>query len=36
VPVRWDAGDLKGITEAAKSRRQSVSEWIRSAIHAAI
>jgi hypothetical protein len=36
VPVRFDAGDLKVITEAAKTKKQTVSEWIRSTIHAAI
>jgi hypothetical protein len=36
VPVRFDAGDLKVVTAAARSKKQSVSEWIRRTIHAAI
>jgi hypothetical protein len=33
VPVRFRADDLKAITAAAK---RTVSEWIRSTLHAAI
>jgi len=36
VPVRFSADDLKAITAAAKASNQTVSEWIRSTIHAAI
>lgn len=36
VPVRFRAEDLKAITAAAKKNDQTVSEWIRSMLHAAI
>lgn len=36
VPVRFRADDLKAITAAAKRSDQTVSEWIRSTLHAAI
>jgi hypothetical protein len=36
VPVRFRAEDLKAITAAAKRSNQTVSEWIRSTLHAAI
>jgi len=36
VPVRFTADDLKAIAVRAKAADQNVSEWIRSAIHAAI
>jgi predicted HicB family RNase H-like nuclease len=36
VPVRFRAGDLKAIAAAAKKNDQSVSEWIRSTLHAAV
>ena len=34
VPVRFTADDLKAMAAAAKAKDQSVSEWIRSTIHA--
>jgi predicted HicB family RNase H-like nuclease len=36
VPVRFTADDLKAKAAAAKAKDQSVSEWIRGTIHAAI
>jgi predicted HicB family RNase H-like nuclease len=36
VPVRFNEDDLKRIESAAKSRKQSLSEWIRTAVTAAI
>lgn len=36
VPVRFNADDLKAITAAAKSGKQTLSEWIRSTLMAAI
>jgi len=36
VPVRFNAENLKAITAAAKRKRQSLSEWIRSTLSAAI
>ena len=36
VPVRFNAEDLRAITAAAKAQKQTVSEWIRSTINAAI
>jgi predicted HicB family RNase H-like nuclease len=36
VPVRFRAEDLKAITAAAKGNDQSVSEWIRTTLHAAV
>jgi predicted HicB family RNase H-like nuclease len=36
VPVRFSAEDLKRITAAAKANKQTVSEWVRGAISAAI
>jgi hypothetical protein len=36
VPVRFAAGDLKAIESAAKAKSQTVSEWIRSTLHAAV
>jgi len=36
VPVRFRSDDLKAITAAAKRSNQTVSEWIRSTLHAAI
>jgi hypothetical protein len=36
VPVRFRAEDLKIIEAAAKASKQTVSEWIRSTIHATI
>ena len=36
VPVRFKGDDLKRIAAAAKANNQTVSEWIRSTLHAAI
>ena len=36
VPVRFTADDLKAMETAAKTSKQTLSEWIRSTIHAAI
>ena len=36
VPVRFAAGDLKAVAAQAKASNQSVSEWIRSTVNAAI
>jgi predicted HicB family RNase H-like nuclease len=36
VPVRFTAEDLKAMAAAARAKDQSVSEWIRGAIYAAI
>jgi len=36
VPVRFAPDDLKAMETAAKSAKQSLSEWIRSTIHAAL
>lgn len=36
VPVRFNAEDLKAIEAAARASKQSLSEWIRSTLHAAI
>lgn len=36
VPVRFKPDDLKRIAAAAKASNQTVSEWIRSTVHAAI
>jgi predicted HicB family RNase H-like nuclease len=36
VPVRFRHEDLKRIAAAAKASDKSVSEWIRSTIHAAV
>jgi hypothetical protein len=36
VPVRFNEDDLKRIENAAKSRKQTLSEWIRIAVTAAI
>ena len=34
VPVRFNADDLKRVTAAAKSSKQTLSEWIRSTLNA--
>jgi hypothetical protein len=34
VPVRFKAEDLEKISAAAKASKQTVSEWIRSTLHA--
>jgi hypothetical protein len=36
VPVRFNVEDLKAIAAAAKASKQTVSEWIRSTLNAAI
>jgi hypothetical protein len=36
VPVRFTAEDIRAIDAAAKASNQSVSEWVRSTIHATI
>ena len=36
VPVRFTADNLKAMAAAAKAKDQTVSEWIRGTIHAAI
>jgi hypothetical protein len=36
VPVRFTADDLRAMEAKAKAKRLTVSEWIRSTIHAAI
>ena len=36
VTLRLKGDDLKRITALAKASKQSVSEWIRSTLHAAI
>ena len=36
VPIRFTPEDLKTITAAAKASDQSISQWIRSTLNAAI
>lgn len=36
VPVRFTADDLRAMEVKTKTAKQSLSEWIRSTIHAAI
>ena len=36
VPVRFTADDLKAMAAAAKVSKQTLSEWIRSTLNAAI
>jgi predicted HicB family RNase H-like nuclease len=36
VPVRFNADDLKAIEAAAKAKKLTLSEWIRSTLNAAI
>lgn len=36
VPVRFSNGDLKAVEAAAKASGQTVSDWIRSTLNAAI
>lgn len=36
VPVRFSADELKVMTAAAKATKQSMSEWIRSTLNAAL
>ena len=36
IQVRFTAPDTKAIEAAAKANRQTLSEWVRSTVHAAI
>ena len=36
VPIRFNPADLKRIESAAKSGRQTVSEWIRQTVNTAL
>jgi len=36
VPVRFRAEDLKAMERAARAKKQTVSEWIRSTVHASL
>jgi hypothetical protein len=36
VPVRFKVEDLKAMEAAAKAAKQTVSEWVRSTIHATL
>jgi hypothetical protein len=36
IQVRFTADDTKGIAAAAKASNQTVSEWVRSTIHASL
>lgn len=36
VPVRFTAEGIKAVEQAAKAKNQTVSEWIRSTLEAAI
>jgi hypothetical protein len=36
IQVRFTAEDNKGIEAAAKANKQTVSEWVRSTIHATL
>jgi len=36
VPVRFTGEDLKAMEAKAKAASQSLSEWVRSTIHAAL
>jgi hypothetical protein len=36
VPVRFSGDDLKQIASAAKAKKQTVSDWIRSTLSAAL
>jgi len=36
VPVRFRNDDLKAIEAAARAKNQTVSEWVRSTIHATL
>jgi hypothetical protein len=36
VPVRFNADDLRAIEAAAKAKKLTISEWIRSTLNAAI
>jgi hypothetical protein len=36
VPIRFNADDVKRVERAAKSSKQTVSEWVRSTLNAAM
>ncbi len=36
IQVRFTAEDTKSIASAAKASKQTISEWVRSTVHAAI
>ncbi len=36
IQVRFTAEDEKGIAAAAKASKQTVSEWVRSTVHASL
>lgn len=36
VPIRFNAEDLKRVSAAAKSKNQTVSEWVRSTLYASL
>ena len=36
VPIRFNADDVKRVEKAAKAQKQTVSEWIRSTLSAAL
>ena len=36
VPVRFTADDLKAMEQAARASKVTISEWIRSTIHASL
>jgi hypothetical protein len=36
VPVRFTADDLKAMERAARANKVTISEWIRSTIHASL
>ena len=36
VPVRFRTQDLKAVERAARQAKQTISEWIRSTVHAAL
>jgi hypothetical protein len=36
VPIRFNADDVRRVERAAKARKQTVSEWVRSTLSAAL
>jgi hypothetical protein len=36
VPIRFNASDIKRVEAAAKSSKQTVSEWVRSTLNASL
>jgi len=36
VPVRFTGGDLRAMEQAARASKVTISEWIRSTIHATL